>query len=232
MTDYQEEQQNELEALESIYPDELTVVAMEPFPCFQLPISTEDDSECVKCVLQFTYTAKYPDEAPLMEIAESENVDDELLTVLLEYMKEQVRENLGMVMVFTIVSSVQERLISFLEDAEKNRIEAEEKRVWDLEEAERKRFEGTRVQIETFLVWKAGFDAEMAELKALKNSKVKDAPQKLTGKELFMRDHTLDDSDVKFLERGASQGDSVQVDESLFQDMEDLDLGDEDLDLS
>jgi hypothetical protein len=86
-----------------------------------------------------------------------------------------------------------------------------------------RKFEGTRVQVETFLAWKAKFDAEMAEIKAKKNAKMKDNVQKLTGefldvyictcvlitcisyivgKELFMRDHTLDDSDVKFLERG------------------------------
>jgi hypothetical protein len=44
----------------------------------------------VQCVLQLTYTASYPDEAPIMEIVESENVDEELLTVLLDFMKEQV----------------------------------------------------------------------------------------------------------------------------------------------
>lgn len=72
---------------------------------------------------------------------------------------------------------------------------------------------------------------------------------KLTGKQLFMRDQSLNDSDVKFLEAGESHipfhfmlnhphkgthelsaGETVKVDESLFEDLDDLDLDDEDED--
>lgn len=52
--------------------------------------------------------------------------------------------------------------------------------------------------------------------------------RKLTGKELFLQDTTLNDSDIKFL---ISQGDSIEnvkIDESLFQNLGELDLGDED----
>lgn len=41
-----------------------------------------------------------------------------------------------------------------------------------------------------------------------------------------MRDTTLNESDLKFLDNG----DAVKVDESLFQDMDDLDLDDDDED--
>ena len=90
----------------------------------------------------------------------------------------------------------------------------------------RKKFEGTRVTIETFLAWKNKFDAEMAELKRQRGQQKDGQNTKLTGKELFMKDNTLDDSDVKFFEE---EGDAVTVDESLFEDMEDLDLDDEEL---
>lgn len=52
--------------------------------------------------------------------------------------------------------------------------------------------------------------------------------RKLTGKELFLQDTTLNDSDIKFL---ISQGDSIEnvkIDESLFQNLGELDLGDDD----
>lgn len=39
-----------------------------------------------------------------------------------------------------------------------------------------------------------------------------------------MTDNTLNESDLKFLD----EGDAVKVDESLFQDLEDLDIDDED----
>ena len=50
---------------------------------------------------------------------------------------------------------------------------------------------------------------------------------KLTGKQLFERDSTLNESDIKFL----TDTSSVKVDESLFQDLDDLDLDDELLEL-
>lgn len=39
-----------------------------------------------------------------------------------------------------------------------------------------------------------------------------------------MTDNTLNESDLKFLD----EGDAVKVDESLFQDIEDLDIDDDD----
>lgn len=49
----------------------------------------------------------------------------------------------------------------------------------------------------------------------------------VTGKQLFETDHNLDTSDIQFLEDG---GNSVEVDESLFQEMDDLDLDEDDPD--
>lgn len=77
--------------------------------------------------------------------------------------------------------------------------------------------------------------------------------KKLTGRELFMTDKTLDQSDLKFLDDGnllffllfdshskrywycmshvmqfwSNIGDAVKVDESLFQNLDDLDLDDD-----
>lgn len=226
MTDYKEEQLNEIEALESIYPEELTIISTEPH-CFQVTVSSQSEELSVEhatCVLQFTYTATYPDVAPLIEVAASSNLEDDACETLLSQLGELVEENLGMVMVFTLVSAAQEKLTDIVEQIAQEKVEAKEAKEREKLEAEQKRFEGTRVTIETFLTWKAAFDAELAAI-AAKRGKVKENT-KLSGKELFMTDSTLDDSDVKFLEE---EGDAVQVDESLFQDLEDLDL-DEELD--
>ena len=56
-----------------------------------------------------------------------------------------------------------------------------------------KRFEGTRVTIETFLVWKAKFDSELAELRRQKG-KNDTSNKKLTG-----TDHILTDTHSLFL---------------------------------
>ncbi|MEE6509141.1 hypothetical protein FKM82_024544 [Ascaphus truei] len=89
-------------------------------------------------------------------------------------------------------------------------------------------FHGTPVTIESFLSWKAQFDAELAEMRRKRQKEEEQSGKdKLTGKQLFETDHNLDTSDIQFLEEA---GNSVEVDESLFQDMDDLELDDDDPD--
>lgn len=96
--------------------------------------------------------------------------------------------------------------------------------------------------VESFMNWKKSFDEEMLLLKA----KVKEVDsKKLTGKELFMTDKTLNESDLKFLEEGKNycllinapdgsycascfKGDDFKVDETLFEDIDELDLDEDD----
>ena len=94
----------------------------------------------------------------------------------------------------------------------------------EAEELENKKCHGTPVTVDNFLSWKASFDAEMAALKQIQNKEKErdEKDKKMTGRELFMTDKSLIDSDLKFLEEGG--GEVVRVDESLFQDLDDLDL--------
>ncbi|KRT86049.1 hypothetical protein AMK59_2397 [Oryctes borbonicus] len=224
--DYKEEQNNEIEALESIYYGDVSIITAEPFHKFTIPIKSEEHEpetdSGLSCNLTFTYTPKYPDEAPLIEIEESENISEEYERKLLGYLKEQIEENLGMVMVFTLVSSAQEWLNVKWDEIRKKRDEEKVRRVQEEEEAERKRFEGTRVTVESFLKWKREFEESTG---IAKRREIADKEgKKLTGRELFMRDKTMNESDLKFLD----EGDVVKVDETLFQDLDDLDLDDED----
>lgn len=64
-----------------------------------------------------------------------------------------------------------------------------------------KRFEGTRVTVETFLKWKAQFEEETG---IVKKREISDKEgKKLTGRELFLTDKSLNESDLKFLEDGS-----------------------------
>ncbi|XP_053566859.1 RWD domain-containing protein 1 [Bombina bombina] len=226
MTDYSEEQRNELEALESIYADSFTVLSTSP-ASFSITVSSEagEEDENVQVTLKFTYVASYPDKAPLYEIAAQENLEDGDASDLLSLLEQQAEENLGMVMIFTLVSAVQERLNEIV-DLIKNRQEEEKlKKEKEAEEAEKVCFHGTVVTIENFLSWKAKFEAEEAEMKRKKQKEDEQSGKnKLTGKQLFERDHNLDTSDIKFLEEA---GNNVEVDESLFQDLDDLELNDD-----
>lgn len=227
MTDYREEQRNELEALESIYPDSFTVLSDTPVS-FTITVTSDpgEDDETVQSTVKFTYVEKYPDEAPLYEIVSQENIEDEDARAIISCLDQQVEENLGMVMIFTLVSAIQEKLNEIVDQIKTRREEEKVKKEKEAEEAEKVVFHGTPVTIEAFLSWKAKFEAELNEIKRKRQKEEEQAGKnKLSGKKLFETDHNLDTSDIKFLEEA---GNSVEVDESLFQDMDDLDLDDED----
>ncbi|GAB1295023.1 RWD domain-containing protein 1 [Apodemus speciosus] len=325
MTDYGEEQRNELEALESIYPDSFTVsrhsaeclmnevaavdlsntavlrmfkgmseeglesvitwwkagtyglsestavhwnkqshqnwesamcggVLSENPPSFTITVTSEagENDETVQTTLKFTYSEKYPDEAPLYEIFSQENLEDNDVSDILKLLASQAEENLGMVMIFTLVTAVQEKLNEIVDQIKTRREEEKKQKEKEAEEAEKKLFHGTPVTIENFLSWKAKFDAELLEMKKKRMKEEEQAGKnKLSGvygapglaspptspdsrddwdgfpqqtwKQLFETDHNLDTSDIQFLE---DAGNNVEVDESLFQEMDDLELED------
>ncbi|KFO31257.1 RWD domain-containing protein 1 [Fukomys damarensis] len=159
-------------------------------------------SEAVQTTLKFTYSEKYPDEAPLYEIFSQENLEDNDVIDILKLLALQAEENLGVVMIFTLVTAVQEKLNEI--DQLKTRREEEKKlKEKEAEEAEKQLFHGTPVTIENFLRWKAKFDAELLEIK---RKRMKEEEQ--AGKNKL------------------SAGNNVEVDESLFQEMDDLELED------
>ncbi|XP_047528561.1 RWD domain-containing protein 1 [Vanessa atalanta] len=223
--DYNYEQTSEVEALDSIYYGDMQILQTEPMHKFSIPIKSEeyDDGEGLACQLVFTYTLKYPEDLPLVEIITDESFDEIVdKTELYNHLMEQAQENLGMVMVFTLVSAGQEWLNVKWDSIKKEREEEVLAKKKADEEAEQKRFEGTRVTVESFLAWRKQFEIDMG-IPAKREKEGKDK-NKLTGKELFLRDTTLNESDLKFLD----DGDAVKVDESLFQDLDDLEISEED----
>lgn len=65
----------------------------EPFHKFSINIKSEtfDDGEGLACQLVFTYTAKYPDELPVIEIENEENFENIVdRNELLEHLIQQV----------------------------------------------------------------------------------------------------------------------------------------------
>ncbi|KAJ8779766.1 hypothetical protein J1605_012253 [Eschrichtius robustus] len=281
MTDYGEEQRNELEALESIYPDSFTgdfrgrgpaatrggvgpaatstalgipgqdgegngeaawpprplldfssrvqasTILSENPPSFTITVTSEagENDETVQTTLKFTYSEKYPDEAPLYEIFSQLNLDDNDVSDILKLLALQAEENLGMVMIFTLVTAVQEKLNEIVDQIKTRREEEKKQKEKEAEEAEKQLFHGTPVTIENFLSWKAKFDAELLEIKKKRMKEEEQAGKnKLSGRQLFETDHNLDTSDIQFLE---DAGNNVEVDESLFQEMDDLELEDD-----
>lgn len=75
----------------------LLVLTSEPHHKFSIPIKSEeydaDTEEGLTCNLVFTYTSKYPDEAPHMEIEDTVNFEDDFEQELLLHLQEQVNFN-------------------------------------------------------------------------------------------------------------------------------------------
>ena len=95
------------------------------------------------------------------------------------------------------------------------------------------------------MAWKATFDAELAKKRKETESTLPDSEKniskKLTGRELFLRDKNLyasdilgedeaefDDKDFVLDDGTGSKALNVPIDESLFEDLDDLELEDDD----
>ncbi|XP_077910955.1 RWD domain-containing protein 1 isoform X4 [Halichoerus grypus] len=183
----------------------ITVLSENP-PSFTITVTSEagENDETVQTTLKFTYSEKYPDEAPLYEIFSQENLEDNDVSDILKLLALQAEENLGMVMIFTLVTAVQEKLNEIVDQIKTRREEEKKQKEKEAEEAEKQLFHGTPVTIENFLSWKAKFDAELLEIK---KKRMKEEEQ--AGKNKL------------------SAGNNVEVDESLFQEMDDLELEDD-----
>ncbi|KAJ2394212.1 rwd domain-containing protein [Coemansia sp. RSA 2603] len=177
---YAEEQQNEVEILQSIYPTEYVQESTDPCR-FSLTIAIDDVDDIRPCTLQLTieYTPTYPDELPIFEIslapegndAPLTDIDAELSAEDINHLTEKTREtgeeSLGMAMVFAMASSLKECAIERLvkKTADLKRIKDE--RIQREIEAEQAKFIGTPVTRESFARWKAAFDAEMMDVARL-----------------------------------------------------------------
>lgn len=220
--DYQEEQASELVVLEAIYGDEMTILSDDPHE-FEIQVKYSDyeghhteapPSVVISCV----YTEKYPEELPIINIDKYKNLPDEQVSCLKKQLYEEAEKSIGTVMVYTLITAAQEWINDY-EDNIKKKVALEKEAIAKIEaDLERKKFEGTIVTKETFLEWKKTFDAERVGVKVVE---VSEKVKKLTGRELFLKDISLNESDLKFLEE---DGEAVKYCESLYQDTKNLDI--------
>ncbi|KEZ44140.1 Uncharacterized protein SAPIO_CDS3061 [Scedosporium apiospermum] len=197
-----EDQVEEREVLESIFPEEITDISETEFRIsvtLDLPEET-DAPEPPTILLQVRYPDEYPDKPPHLDLLSPPNAPShpnfslsEDRDALLNVLNSAAEENLGMAMVFTLVSTLKEAGEQLIADrvaaAEKIREEA----LLAAEREENKKFHGTPVTPETFTKWREGFMKEMEELRKkeeeerlaeLKKARVKE-PVRMTGRQLW-----------------------------------------------
>jgi hypothetical protein len=239
--DYESEQAMEMEALESILMDDLQPYegttpagwgdAKQVYKANIRPpedIEDEDDMQPAMELL-FAHTKNYPDEAPHFKVRSVRGLSDQEISQVQALLQEQVEQNLGMAMIYTLLSAAQEwfqnrQSAPAAEDPEEARKRA------DAEEEARRaaaRAHGHMVTLEIFVEWKRKFDAEMALAKAALKDVTKDekAGSGLTGKQWFMQ------SDGLISEKGTEAGalsDDDEDDFSTADDDEDNFEGDDD----
>jgi hypothetical protein len=150
------------------------------------------------------YPESYPDEAPRLDISAPPNAPkhpfldvQEDKARLLQALDPVIEENIGMAMVFTLVSTLKDSAELLMTERHKAREALKEVEAQKAEEEENRKFQGTAVTRETFLEWRATFRAEMAEeerrrqeeKEAEDKRKTKGVKEekKLTGREIWER---------------------------------------------
>ncbi|RMX76436.1 hypothetical protein D0869_10723 [Hortaea werneckii] len=200
-----EEQKEEREVLDSIFPDEIQDISDTEYrvtTTVEVSKEPEDETPDPVLILTVRYPEAYPDVAPELDITQPHNAPkhphlnlQEDKARLLEALQPTIEESLGMAMVFTLVSTLKdsaELLISERQQA----IQAEkDMEAAKAEEEENKKFEGQKVTRETFLAWREGFQKEMAErakrrkeeqeAEDKKKRGYKPEEKKMTGKQLW-----------------------------------------------
>lgn len=235
MTDYGQEQEMEIEALEAILMDDITEVDSSESGldtqgrCHQITLSPKDEDEDeptdipVRVALTFSHTANYPDKPPLLGLKSLQGMKTEDLRLLKEKLEQEAKENLGMAMIYTLVTSAKEWM---------------REKFGHKEEIENGEDEGTKdeivvphgeaVTVETFLAWRERFEAEQAleRAKLMPDSSLAAAKEKrLTGRQWFESGRALSTKGVKpTVEESEEEEDEedIDFDEDFEDDEEDM----------
>ncbi|KAI6246329.1 hypothetical protein HI914_05713 [Erysiphe necator] len=206
-----EEQIEERDVLASIFPDEMQEISDSEFQLsINLDAATQDgeDTKPLNIILNVKYPPDYPDVPPILEILPSSdgsiqtffNVTEDAKD-LLDSLKETIDENEGMVMIFTIVSTLKENAERLISNRQQEWQQKQDEKFMEAESKENSKFHGTPVTPETFAIWRKNFFLEMEELKSQKlemeelaekkkgkaKVKVKDDIPLFTGKQLWMK---------------------------------------------
>lgn len=229
MTDYLQEQEMEIEALKAILMDDFKEIhsgesgLSSSKPCYHITVSPQDDeaddstSKPVQVALIFSHTERYPDEPPLLNVRSIKGLSSQDLRILKEKLEEEASENLGMAMVFTLVTSAKEWLSGRFGQDDADGSTADD----ELAKDEVIVPHGEPVTVETFLAWRERFEAEIAlERAKLMPDSALTAPKekKLTGRQWFESGRAV----------AAARGTLTTKDESDEEEEEDIDFDDDD----
>ncbi|KAL9577394.1 MAG: hypothetical protein Q9212_006388 [Teloschistes hypoglaucus] len=194
-----EEQIEEREVLDSIFPDE--IIGDNFSPKWSVPTKTNSggdideksyritikpqienpnapDTEPPTLLLTITYPPSYPDEAPLLDLSLPPNAPKPAhldLSIdrptLLSSLDQTISESLGIAMIFTLVTTLTETIENLIASRISDIQKEKDREAEEAEAKENAKFHGERVTRESFLRWRGGFRAELE--KKVEEEKVK-----------------------------------------------------------
>lgn len=221
--DPQEEQQLELEVLESIYPDELTKYSPTHFS-IKLSLDTPSDRKH-RLLLDVKYPAEYPEVVPELDIIipeeEEEEINDEEsddenenetrlmlnLSETIEFESKDIKQlvsklveeadlQVGMPSVFALATQLKDEAELLFQ----NKLEQTQKKYDEVslakEMEEQKKFHGTKVTKDSWNEWRTKFREEMKVAERDLENFNKMHNGKLSGKEIFEKGLAGDDEEI------------------------------------
>ncbi|WPK23169.1 hypothetical protein PUMCH_000396 [Australozyma saopauloensis] len=208
--DYQDEQKQELEVLESIYPDELEILSETHFT-IRIGLDTQTDRRH-GLLLDVRFPETYPEVVPKLGIEYLEEEDEEEVydldedddgdekfvslaetmifekpdfATLLSKLDEEAELNVGMPSIFAIAAILKDEAEILFQNKVDNAQKAYDEELLAKEKEEQKKFHGTEVTKESFSNWRKSFRQEMNIDKLIKERFEKMHNGKMTGREIF-----------------------------------------------
>ncbi|KAI4152334.1 MAG: hypothetical protein LQ340_002967 [Diploschistes diacapsis] len=166
-----EEQAEEREVLDSIFPDEITDLSQDSFRVtIALDVQQEDDDDTPTPTILLTISLpeSYPDTAPNLSLSSPPNapkhpfldLSDDSAT-LLSSLDEPTSSSLGTQMIFTLISTLKDSAELLISERQKAQVALKEVERSKVEEAENVKFQGEAVTRESFLRWREEWRREV-----------------------------------------------------------------------
>ncbi|XP_042468188.1 RWD domain-containing protein 1-like [Zingiber officinale] len=232
MADYAQEQEMEIEALQAILMDDIEEIDASDSGlstqnrCFRILLTPQDNdldesnTTPVKMALIFSHTENYPDQPPLLNLKSIKGIKPEDPTILREKLLNEASENLGMAMIYTLVTSAKE----WLSDKYRNDAAADN----DENDASKDEIivpHGEPVTLDSFVAWRERYEAELAleRAKLMPESALTTTKEKkLSGRQWFESGrHTMKGANT-VNEESEDEEEDIEFDDDFEDDEEDM----------
>lgn len=193
-----EEQIEEREVLDSIFPDEITDISDTSYRIsIALDVPGQDEeAETPTLILTVANPETYPDIAPNLDITFPQNAPripqlslPEDKPHLLSSIDETITESLGQAMIFTLISALKESAEQLIRERLDEAQAEKDQEAAKAEEVENAKFHGEAVTRDSFLAWRARFRGEMEREEEEKRRVEEEGKSRkvMTGRELWER---------------------------------------------